>query len=158
MPYDWITVAQAAALVGCHRHTIDRHVQAGRIRRRYPRGRKAPTLSRASVEEFADWRRQKLAADQERRTSRFQGNGPPDDGDVWLNCPTAASLIGVSPQYLGRIAARGVLPAARPGARWWFRESDIRQFVEERSTLARDAAEGLYPGPAHATRRPRTSA
>lgn len=107
-------------IVGCHRHTIDRHVAAGRIVRRYSLGRKTPSLSRESVEEFAVWWREKLAEDESRRVERRLRTGPPDDGDDWLSWPEAASMIGVSPQYLGRIAARHRLPAVRNGSRWFF--------------------------------------
>lgn len=129
---EWITVAEAAAIVGCSRNTIDRHVEAGRIARRYPLGRKTPTLNRESVEEFAAWRREKLADDESRLAERRQRTGPPDDGDDWMSCPAAAALIGVSPQYLGRVAGRGRVPATRRGARWWFRSSDLGRATKRR--------------------------
>ena len=132
MSSEWITAAQAATIVGCHRHTIDRHVADGRIARRYPRGRKTPSLSRESGEEFAVWWREKLADEEVRRLERRQRTGPPDDGDDWLTCPAAASVIDVSPQYLGRIAAQAHIPAVRRGGRWFFRRSDVEQVAARR--------------------------
>lgn len=123
---EWITVAEAAVIVGCSRNTIDRHVTAGRIERRYPLGRKTPTLSRASVEEFAEWYRLQAAEAEARRVERRQRTGPPGGGDDWMSCPAAASVIGVSPQYLGRMARRGRVLAMRRGARWWFRRRDLQ--------------------------------
>lgn len=122
---EWITVADAAAIVGCSRNTITRHVEAGQIARRHPLGRKTPTLNRESVEEFAVWRRSKLADDEARRVERRQRARPPDDGHDWLSCPEAAAAMGVSPQYLGRLANQGRMAATRRGARWYFRRKDL---------------------------------
>lgn len=133
MSTEWITAAEAAALVGCHRHTIDRHVAAGRIERRYPRGRKTPSLNRNSVEEFALWWRERLAAHETRRHERLHRTGPPGDGDEWLTCPAAALVIGVSAQYLGRIGALGRVPAVRQGGRWYFRRHDIESLAAARA-------------------------
>lgn len=129
MPAEWITVAEAAAIVGCSRNTISRHVEAGRIKRRYPLGRKTATLDRRSVEEFAEWYRRQAAEAEARRVERRQRTGPPDEEGDWLTCPAAARMIGVSPQYLGRIAGRGRVSAARRGARWWFRRADLAQWA-----------------------------
>jgi hypothetical protein len=140
MPAEWITSHQAAALVGCHRNTIDRHVGLGDIERRYPAGKKTPTLKRSSVEEFAEWwRAQELEAERRRQEQEaIPKPGPPDDGEVWLDSATAALVVGVSPQYLGRLALQERLPAARDArlTKWWFRRRDIEQYAASRALRA----------------------
>ena len=100
MPSRWITQAQAAELAGCSRHTIERYLATGRIRRRYPRGRKPPTIDRASAEEFATWWAGRAEAAERARAERSGRWRPPTDGEVWLDVPTAALVAGVSRQYL----------------------------------------------------------
>jgi excisionase family DNA binding protein len=132
MPGEWITVAEAAERAGCSRNTIARNVKAGRIERRYPLGRKTPTLDGQSVEEFAASWRERLAENEARRAASRGRIGPPDDSGEWLSCPAAALMVGVSPQYLGRAAARGLIAAHRRGARWWFRPRDLDCFIDAR--------------------------
>ena len=115
-------------------HTIERHVSRRRIERRHPAGRKTPTLNHSSVEEFTGWwRMQEREAQERRRRERgaLARLGPPEDGEVWLLGTTAALVVGVSPQYLGRLALSGRLPAYREpsGRRWWFRRRDIEQYA-----------------------------
>lgn len=139
MPTEWITAFDAAALVGCHRHTIDRYAQAGHIARRFPSGRKSPTLNRVSVEEFAQWWCARELEAVERRLKRDAArSGPPEDGDVWLDSTTASLVVGVSPQYLRRLARQGRLPAAATAGRpkWWFRRQDVEQFAAARALRA----------------------
>jgi hypothetical protein len=112
---EWITSAEATALVGCHRHTIDRHVQAGDIARRHPIGRKTPTMGRASVEEVAVRRREEQAELERRREARQSSPaGPPDDGEVWLDAPAAALVLGVHAP-VGRPTCRGGASAGGKG-------------------------------------------
>lgn len=132
----WITQAQAAEIVGCARQSIDRYVQAGHIARRYPLGRKTPTLDRASVEEFANWWKvHELEKQQRRQSGTRPPAGPPDDGDVWLDSVTASLVVGISPQYLGRLALAERLPAERDRRtkKWWFRRRDVEQFAAARA-------------------------
>ena len=132
---EWITAADAAVLVGCHPHTIYRYVHAGRIARRHPLGRRTPSLSCESVEEFAEWWRAHLAEADQRGRPPPPPPGPPDDGEVWLDSVTASLVIGVSPEYLKRLAHAEKVPAVRDGRRqkWWFRRRDIEQFSAVRA-------------------------
>ena len=108
---EWITHAEAAAIVGCGLSTIDRRQRAGDIARRHVADRKVPSLNRASVEAFAEqWKREQ--AEKQQVQDVKPPDGPPDDGDVWLDSTTASLVVGVSPQYLGRLALQGRLPAA----------------------------------------------
>lgn len=50
---DWLTWPQAANVADCPVPTIDRYSRQGLIKKRPHRGSR-PTLSRASVEEFAE--------------------------------------------------------------------------------------------------------
>lgn len=135
---EWITLAEASALIGCSRHTVERYVGSGQIRRRYPRARRTPTLDRASVESFAAWWQERgREMEQRRREQRSQRLGPPQDGEVWLDSATAALVLGYSPQYLGRLALAERVPGYREGlgrpSRWWFRRRDIEQLAAARA-------------------------
>lgn len=131
----WVTHAEAAAIVGCSRNTIDRAQAAGRIERRHPVGRKTPTLSRASVERFAEaWRAEQVERQQQGPT-RSREYGPPKDGDVWLDTRTAALVIGCTPQHMARLARRGRIPASTNGdrKRFWFRRHHVEQYAAARA-------------------------
>ena len=135
---EWITHAQAAAIVGCGLSTIDRHQRAGDIARRHVADRKVPSLNRASVEVFAEqWKREQAEKQQVQVVK--PPDGPPDDGDVWLDSTTASLVVGVSPQYLGRLALQGRLPAARDRRRrkWWFRRLHIEEYAAARALAQR---------------------
>lgn len=133
MRTDWITYAQAAKLCGCSRHMIERYVAAGRIRRRYPLGRKSPTIDRGSAEDFAKWWRSRLIGQEQRRHARANRSPrPPSDDDVWLDVAAAALVIGVSAQYLRRLASQERMPAVRRG-RLWFRRRDVEQYAAVRA-------------------------
>lgn len=136
---DWVTHAEAAAIVGCSPRTIDRKQRDGTIARRHTADRKLPSLSRRSVEAFAE---QWAAEQQEReqvRSAQTRVQGPPNDGDVWLDATTASLVAGVSPQYLGRLAIQGRLPAALDQGRrkWWFRRSQIEDYAAARALARR---------------------
>jgi hypothetical protein len=137
MSAEWITAADTAAMAGCSRQAVDHYVQKGLIARRYPHGRKTPSLNRTSAEEFARWWPQHVAEveAQPRPLDQRPPPGPPDDGDVWLDSATASLVVGVSAQYLGRLAGDGRLPAARDARRnkWWFRRRDIEQLAAARA-------------------------
>lgn len=144
---EWVTHAEAAAIVGCGLSTIDRHQRAGDIERRHVADRKLPSLNRASVEAFAErWQREQTAARERAAARRGPKGGPPDDGDVWLDSTTASLVVGVSTQYLGRLALQGRLPAALDQGmrKWWFRRSHIEDYAAERTAVRtrRSAATG----------------
>lgn len=137
---EWITHAEAAAIVGCGLKVIDNRQRAGVIERRYPHDRKIPSLSRASVEVFAEqWQRQQAEARERADPAQMPKDGPPDDGDVWLDTTTASLVVGVSTQYLGRLALQGRLPAAldKQKRKWWFRRSQIEDYAAARALASR---------------------
>ena len=146
MPTEWITAAETAAMAGCSRQAVDHYVRKGMIKRRYPLGRKTPSLNRESAEEFARWWPQHVAEVQAKRRppETRPPSGPPQDGDVWLDCMTASLVVGVSAQYLGRLARAGRLPAVKDARRdkWWFRRRDVEQFAAARALALRFAAHG----------------
>lgn len=138
MATEWISHAEAAAIVACAHGTVERYARRGLIRRRYEHNRKTPTLDRASVEMFAvRWQEQRRLLAERLAEQHVRQSGPPDDGERWLDCTTSASVLGVSVQYLGRLAAVERVPAVREGTgrgtRWWFRRRDIEQLARVRS-------------------------
>ena len=136
----WITWSQAAELVGCSVSVIERHTRTGRIQSRAlrNRGHYQPTLSRTSVEAFANWWQPMNAQREQRRAERARNVrppepiGPPDDGQIWLRATTAALVIGCTPQWVGRIASEERIPAVRRGRRWWLRRTDVEIYSAAR--------------------------
>jgi excisionase family DNA binding protein len=139
MSTEWITWSQAAELVGCSVSVIERHKRSGQIRSRPVRvGRHyRPTLDRASVEKFAAWWVPMNAERERRRAARVprvpEPIGPPDDDQVWLSLSTVALMLGCSEQWVGRLASRERIPAARRGRRWWFRRLDVEIYAAARA-------------------------
>lgn len=136
---EWTTHARAAAIVGCSPRTIDRKQRDGTIARRHTADRKLPSLSLASVEAFAEQWKREQAEKQQRIPKHLLEYGPPNDGDVWLNTTTAALVVGVTPQYLTRLAAQERIPSTRKNGRrrLWFRRRDVEQFAAVRALLSR---------------------
>lgn len=62
-------------------------------------------------------------------------------GEVWLDSATTALVLGVSVQYLGRLALAERIPARRDAHRrghpWRFRRRDIEQVAAARSWASR---------------------
>ena len=58
-------------------------------------------------------------------------------GDVWLSGPTAALVLGFSPQYLCRLAGKERLPAVRRGRQWLLRRRDVEQLAAARAFTER---------------------
>ncbi len=50
-----------------------------------------------------------------------------------LNLNGAAEVLGVSPQYVHRIAERGELPGAKIGASWFFRRIVVERMRDRRA-------------------------
>lgn len=46
-----------------------------------------------------------------------------------LTLKEAATYLKMSPEILRRKAARGEIPAAKPGRRWCFHEADLAQYI-----------------------------
>lgn len=159
MVTEWITQAEAARIIGCSVNVVERLASAGRIRRRWPPGRKTPTIDRASAEGFRAWWQEYQAGIQRQRRERLERMalaGPPSDGEVWLDTTTAALVIGVSSQYLGRLALQDRIPATRRGLFWWFRRRDVEQYAAARVLSRRGpvAEPNMTPCEPHPVRDP----
>ena len=133
---EWISLETAAEMVGCHPHTVLRHVQAGEIEQRAV-DHALPSLSRESVERFGEQRRAELAATQDRRDARaLRASGPPEDGEVWLNSVTTALVLGLSTTRVDQLARAERLPYTLRGRRRWFRRSHVEQIAAARALNA----------------------
>lgn len=151
MPREWVTWDWAAERTGCPRASLYVHMRAGRIRHRGVRVRRG-ALDRASVEEFARWYAEHdaqrraaeaaaVAARAERDARRAELGPPPAaDGDVWLDATTAGLVLGVSAQYVIRLAGAERIPAVRRGRQWWLRRRDVEQVAAARAFAARAQA------------------
>lgn len=51
-----------------------------------------------------------------------------------LNLNGAAAVLGVSPQYVHRLAERGELPGAKIGASWMFRRVVVERLRDQRAS------------------------
>ena len=137
MSTEWVTWQWATDKTGCPRASLYRFMQEGRIRHRRGRVRRG-SLDRASVEAFATWfaaEKRSLAIEKARAraaASRQAEHGPPPDGEVWLDSTTAALVIGVSAQYVARLATNGRYPAVYRGRQWWLRRSHVEQLAAAR--------------------------
>ncbi|GAB6985276.1 helix-turn-helix domain-containing protein [Nocardioides pyridinolyticus] len=135
----WITHAEAAAIVGCSLRTIARRQRRVTLladTRLTARSR--PLTARRSRPSPGGWKREQHGKQQKATQSPHRG-GPPDDGDVWLDSITAGLVVGVSTQYLGRLTRQGRLPAARDSGKrkWWYRRSHIEAYAAARALASR---------------------
>lgn len=87
-----------------------------------PRG--FPSLSRASVETFADERRRR-ARERELVAARQPVSTPPDDHHSWLSSAETAQVLGISRRRVDQLAERESLPFVQAGRRRWFRQDHI---------------------------------
>lgn len=123
----WISFAAAATLVGCSKGAIKTAVSAGKIRRRVVH-RSQPSLNTESVSTFA----QLWATKKERRLQR-RDNGPPADGEVWLDSTTTALVLGVSRSRVSQLALAERLPCTVRNGRRWFQRTHVEQAAAARS-------------------------
>jgi excisionase family DNA binding protein len=130
---EWVTQARASELVGCSTKAVEYAVAHGEIRHRPHHGPR-PTVDLDSGLAWGAAREQARAADVARR------EGPPEDGDVWLDVATVGALLGCSAQYVGRLAQEGRIPAARRGRRWWVRRHHAEQAAAVRAFAFRQRA------------------
>lgn len=131
----WISSSAAAAIIGVSSSTVTAHARAGLIEQRPGAGRTA-SLSRASVERYAEQRRAELEQRARDRAIKHTQTGPPDDGQVWFDTTTTALVLGVSTTRLRQLALRGRLPFTEHGARRWFARHHVEQRAAARA-LAR---------------------
>lgn len=128
---EWVTYAEAAAIIGCGRSVVARLVARGELvgRGRQER-RQLPSISRASAVEVAAQRATAQAEStqvaEERRRARPEVL-PPDDGEVWLSATEAGLVLGMTSLGVRYRAIHGLIPSTRRGQRWWFRRDHVEQ-------------------------------
>ena len=102
---DWITVQQAADILGVGKSAIPKMLRRGDLTKRAQR----PILNRTEVLAYRDAR---LAAMQAReKAARPKGPSqppPPDTDHVWLTSQQAGALLGVVPIAVNARARRGL--------------------------------------------------
>jgi hypothetical protein len=128
----WVTVVKAAEIIGCSPQTVLAAAKGGRIdQRRLPRG--FPSLSRVSVETFAD-ERQRRAGDRQLAAAHRPASTPPDDQHTWLSSAETAQALGISRRRVDQLAMRESLPFVLAGLRRWFRRDHIEMVAAARRT------------------------
>jgi excisionase family DNA binding protein len=80
-------------------------------------------LAAALVAQLDDDSLAELAA----RLAPFLPRPEPAEGDCWLNTRQAAEYVGISPNALHKLTAARAIPFQqdRPGAKCWFRRSEL---------------------------------
>ena len=117
---DWITVREAAHILGVHPSAIPKMTRRGDLRKR--EGRR-PILSRADVLALRDTR---AAHEAVRAAARApQPPQPPDNEHEWLTSGQAAEMMGVGPEAVRVRARRGRLPSELHDGRRWFRRDHL---------------------------------
>lgn len=113
---EWITVREAAEILGVHMSAIPKMIRRGELS---PRERR-PRLARAEVLALRDLR----AAHEAGRAAVLapQTPQPPDDDHDWLRANEAGVLMGVGPEAVRVRARRGKLPSELHDGRRWFRK------------------------------------
>ena len=136
----WVSFASAAHVIGCATSTVHLAVQAGQIEQRaVPRS--LPSLSRASVLEFAQRRHE----EQQRRTEAQQKReaersvAPPDSTHQWLRSREVARVLDLSRSRVDQLARAGRIPCRTVGRRRWFRADHIEMVRASREFAARAA-------------------
>lgn len=98
---EWITVREAAEILGVHMSAVPKMVRRGDLT---PRTRR-PRLERAQILELAEMRA--LAAqEREQQRAATAGPRPPDDEHDWLLAPAAAAVLGCTEVALSKIRIR----------------------------------------------------
>lgn len=130
---EWVSIVDAAAIIGCGHGPVERMAREGVIVRRHgPRG--VPSLNRASVEAAGEaWRRQQSEREAARRTPRRRLNDAPADGQVWVDSRVAALVLGITANRVRQLAQAGRLPATMCGTKLWLRRDDVERAAAVRA-------------------------
>ena len=132
---EWITIPQAASLVGCSIETIRRARRDGSIVQR-TLSRRYPSINRASTLMFAEqWQEQqklKRKVNEEAvaaalKASRDLRPPPSSNGEVWLSVRTAAIVLRMSHTWVFKMVAAERIPAVRQGRRVWLDRTKVEQ-------------------------------
>lgn len=115
---DWITVREAAQVLGVHVSAIPKMLRRGDLARREQR----PILDRAQVLKYRDARQ---AAQAVVRQDSPRGPVPPDSDHDWLSSAEAAAVMGITPTGVNVRARRGRLPSVLANGRRWYRRDHL---------------------------------
>jgi excisionase family DNA binding protein len=92
-------------------------------------------LAAALIAQLDDDALAELAA----RLGPFLLRAEPAEGDRWLNTRQAAEYLGISPNALHKLTAARAIPfeQERPGAKCWFRRSELDAWRRGGLTMVR---------------------
>ncbi|MDN4175636.1 helix-turn-helix domain-containing protein [Nocardioides sp. SOB77] len=134
----WVSLADAADIIGCSIATVPGFVTEGLVVQR-PGPRQQASINRGSAERagrvLAE-RREAKRAERRLRDEQRTSNGPPDDGTVWLSVKTTALLLGLSESGVTLKVRAGTLPATQRGRRWWVRRDDAERAAAAKAFAA----------------------
>ncbi len=136
----WVTVDEAAVLVGCTTTRIRRAVADGMVEQRAVL--RAPTIRRADLEGLrplvAAERRgeEQRRLDREQEASRPRRGDPPDDEHEWWTQAAVADVLGLSTSRIHQLVARESLPSTEHAGRRWFRSDHVLQVLSARAFRA----------------------
>ncbi|WP_210503342.1 helix-turn-helix domain-containing protein [Nocardioides xinjiangensis] len=120
---DWITVREAAQILGVHMSAVPKMIRRGDLAKREQR----PILSRADVDDYRDARLAAVQARDEERdlASQLTSPAPPDMEHDWLLAEAAGAVMGISRVAVNARARRGRLPSVVAGGRRWYRRDHL---------------------------------
>jgi hypothetical protein len=131
---EWLSWPEAAGLVGVPVSTIDWYTRQGRIVCRPAQGQR-PSRKRESVEEFAVWWVERLAAKQRKREAagqRSRGWLEPPEPTGWVDTQEAGEILGVNRKHVLWLMNQGYLKAVKTSPRrWWVDEASARTRAQE---------------------------
>ncbi|WP_231251036.1 hypothetical protein [Nocardioides furvisabuli] len=117
---DWITVREAAQVLGVHISAVPKMIRRGDLTKRAKR----PVLDRGEVIAYRNARlaaQEALASERERP----QQPKPPDLEHDWLSADAAAAVMGVTRVAVNARARRGRVPSVLSGGRRWYRRDHL---------------------------------
>jgi hypothetical protein len=117
---EWITVRQAAQILGVHMSAVPKMVRRGDLTPRSTR----PRLERAAVEALRD------AREARRIPAELSSPRPPDEAHVWLPTAAAAAVVGCSKVALNARARRGRIPSVLHEGRRWYRLDHLELWLK----------------------------
>jgi hypothetical protein len=111
----WVTIREAARLLGVHRSAVPKMVRRGYLT---PRKRRRPSLRLADVLELAEAREEAARVRALPPVPKEPvAPQPPDEVHDWVEADVVAEFLGVQPAAVRQRTRRGRLPhAVGPGA------------------------------------------
>jgi excisionase family DNA binding protein len=125
-PPEWITVREAADILGVHMSAVPKMIRRGDLTPR----RRRPRLKRTAVLALRDRRAAHKPVQRARRDPE-----PPDRTHEWLTSREAATLMGTTHTAVAQRARRGRLPSQLHDGRRWFRRDHLE--LVKRADLAK---------------------